>query len=211
MLFRSVVTAMASLSAVTLASAPASAADYVFDVAAKVADLQCFSNGSDRNCFVLFAVTPPSDNVGDNYFVNATFDGPVFVPKSSGFGYAYTTFNDQFVTPFDINGTNNVRSSLVMTDFSGQGAPNSGPYLLLNRSNYVAIGGYDAVNPGFSFTGFNASIHLLSHNPNSLVALSVGYFVRGVPEPATWALMLMGFGGMGVALRRRRSQVALGT
>jgi len=27
----------------------------------------------------------------------------------------------------------------------------------------------------------------------------------GVPEPATWALMLAGFGGLGVALRRRRS------
>lgn len=30
-----------------------------------------------------------------------------------------------------------------------------------------------------------------------------------VPEPATWALMLLGFGGMGVAMRRRRSQSAL--
>jgi len=26
-----------------------------------------------------------------------------------------------------------------------------------------------------------------------------------VPEPSTWALMLLGFGGMGVAMRRRRS------
>jgi hypothetical protein len=29
-------------------------------------------------------------------------------------------------------------------------------------------------------------------------------FVVGVPEPATWALMLIGVGGMGAALRRRR-------
>jgi hypothetical protein len=28
--------------------------------------------------------------------------------------------------------------------------------------------------------------------------------VRAVPEPATWALMLLGFGGMGMALRRSR-------
>jgi hypothetical protein len=29
-----------------------------------------------------------------------------------------------------------------------------------------------------------------------------------VPEPAAWALMLVGFGGMGAMLRRRRAQVA---
>ena len=31
----------------------------------------------------------------------------------------------------------------------------------------------------------------------------------GVPEPATWAAMLVGFGGLGAMLRRRRRQVAL--
>lgn len=31
----------------------------------------------------------------------------------------------------------------------------------------------------------------------------------GVPEPATWAMMLVGFGGLGAVMRRRRGQVAL--
>ena len=31
-----------------------------------------------------------------------------------------------------------------------------------------------------------------------------------VPEPTTWALMLVGFAGMGVALRRRRPVVIAG-
>lgn len=31
-----------------------------------------------------------------------------------------------------------------------------------------------------------------------------GRIVGSVPEPGTWAMMLIGFGGMGVALRRRR-------
>jgi len=29
-------------------------------------------------------------------------------------------------------------------------------------------------------------------------------FTQAVPEPATWALMLLGFGGIGMAMRRRR-------
>ena len=32
--------------------------------------------------------------------------------------------------------------------------------------------------------------------------------VAGVPEPATWSLMLAGFGGVGIAARRRRTTVA---
>jgi hypothetical protein len=31
---------------------------------------------------------------------------------------------------------------------------------------------------------------------------------RGVPEPATWAMMLMGFGGLGSILRRRKAVLA---
>ena len=36
----------------------------------------------------------------------------------------------------------------------------------------------------------------------------MSYTVAGaVPEPATWGMMLMGIGGMGIAMRRRRRQV----
>ena len=35
-----------------------------------------------------------------------------------------------------------------------------------------------------------------------------GSQVPGVPEPATWAMMLMGFGATGVAMRRRRRKLA---
>ena len=40
----------------------------------------------------------------------------------------------------------------------------------------------------------------LASGPNNFI-----YDPRAVPEPATWAMMLLGFGGMGAALRRRRS------
>jgi len=38
----------------------------------------------------------------------------------------------------------------------------------------------------------------------------VGAIIQGgaVPEPATWAMLIFGFGGVGATLRRRRSQLA---
>jgi hypothetical protein len=40
---------------------------------------------------------------------------------------------------------------------------------------------------------------------NSFVPVASG----GVPEPATWAMMLLGFGGLGAAMRARRRTVAI--
>ncbi|HWJ59374.1 MAG TPA: PEPxxWA-CTERM sorting domain-containing protein [Sphingomicrobium sp.] len=33
-------------------------------------------------------------------------------------------------------------------------------------------------------------------------------FLAAVPEPATWAMMLIGFGAMGWSIRRRRGSLA---
>ena len=40
------------------------------------------------------------------------------------------------------------------------------------------------------------------------VALLDGVSLTAVPEPATWGMMLVGFGGLGVAIRRRRRALA---
>ena len=37
------------------------------------------------------------------------------------------------------------------------------------------------------------------------VTINSSSFLGGVPEPATWAMMLMGFGGLGAMIRRRRA------
>jgi hypothetical protein len=42
-----------------------------------------------------------------------------------------------------------------------------------------------------------------------LVAAKDAVLQPGVPEPATWGLMIVGFGGVGAVLRRRRAAVAL--
>jgi hypothetical protein len=35
-----------------------------------------------------------------------------------------------------------------------------------------------------------------------------GFYVRGVPEPSTWAMMILGFAGVGFIAYRRRNQTA---
>ena len=43
--------------------------------------------------------------------------------------------------------------------------------------------------------------------PDAAYGGSASFVLAGVPEPATWGLMIMGFGGVGALLRNRRRQV----
>lgn len=47
----------------------------------------------------------------------------------------------------------------------------------------------------------------LSSSQNSLETDNYG-IIAAVPEPATWAMMLVGFGGIGFSMRRKRSQAS---
>lgn len=42
--------------------------------------------------------------------------------------------------------------------------------------------------------------------PNDTITLNVGALVAAVPEPATWAMMLLGMAGVGFAMRRNAKQ-----
>ena len=46
---------------------------------------------------------------------------------------------------------------------------------------------------------------------NTVLTGNIGAVLResqtAVPEPATWSLMILGFGGVGALLRKRRTQV----
>lgn len=53
------------------------------------------------------------------------------------------------------------------------------------------------------FFGSDISLNGATGNVGATLTPSVK---GGVPEPATWAMMMIGFGGMGALLRRRRSQ-----
>ena len=48
-------------------------------------------------------------------------------------------------------------------------------------------------------------------NPNPVTGAADGFFgaITSVPEPSTWAMMLVGLAGLGFAARRRRSPLAI--
>jgi len=65
------------------------------------------------------------------------------------------------------------------------GLGGSGPLGLILNSSVFNPGGYPVSAPG---------------------SVDISLNVAAVPEPATWAMMLMGFAGLGAAVRSRRGQ-----
>lgn len=54
-----------------------------------------------------------------------------------------------------------------------------------------------------TFNGVISSIAKFNGAPNSTIDYKIA--ISGAPEPSTWALMILGFGGIGAAMRRRGS------
>ena len=69
------------------------------------------------------------------------------------------------------------------------------------------IAGFDFVTNGVG-DDHNSGIDNIRALPSGELLPVVKPPVSGAPEPATWALMLFGFGAAGAALRRRRRAVA---
>jgi hypothetical protein len=66
------------------------------------------------------------------------------------------------------------------------------------------LGGFSLSN--ISFTGDSIIVNWqgLSFTDSTVVSLNVAFGEAAVPEPSTWAMMLLGFGAAGFALRRGR-------
>ena len=66
------------------------------------------------------------------------------------------------------------------------------------------------VEGGFTFyeSGTSDILQIKSKIPGAFGAVVSDFNVVAVPEPATWALMLVGFGGLGAALRMNRRRAS---
>jgi hypothetical protein len=61
----------------------------------------------------------------------------------------------------------------------------------------------------FDAMGWNLRENALTYANTSTSQIYTNYFATQVPEPATWAMMIAGFGLVGGAMRRRRTSVSV--
>lgn len=73
------------------------------------------------------------------------------------------------------------------------------------HSDFLDVNNLQLNNFALSFSGFTRPFAA----DRSFKANVSGTFAGAIPEPATWALMIAGFGMVGFAARRRRSRAAI--
>ena len=197
---RALMTALATATAISFAS-PASAADLVADGITYTLTLDSITNGGLTGNFTLgiSGINTASDTEGGRTNINAfAFNDPAVGTAVSGISSGFT-----FLT----GGLNST------------GCDGSGNFFCFANS------GYDPGSPipstlslTFSVTSDNAGSWTNYANPDfkidwvgsqnnyDLVSLPIPLNTNPVPEPATWGMMLLGFTGIGMALRRSRKR-----
>jgi hypothetical protein len=114
-------------------------------------------------------------------------------------------------SPDDSGCTSSFDGDLALTMKSGAGERVFMQIILASSAKFAgvtsaSIDPFIFIDPSFAHAG-DYQIVVDSAVANALPPDNGGGS-DGVPEPATWALMLAGFGGLGVAMRRRRSVAA---
>ena len=92
--------------------------------------------------------------------------------------------------------------------YSGFFTPTGVPSVLNNTVNYVVTGGTGRF---LGATGTIQGLGILDRSvprPLGTLALTGSLELPAVPEPATWSMMICGFGLTGSAIRRRRKAIA---
>jgi PEP-CTERM motif len=145
---------------------------------------------------------------GANLVLSATADAPIGTTPGAVYVWGINTEGASAPAPFTVDGFANVLFNNAIT--VNPAAPAAGVTVSGDTiTDVIAISSLTNVllSPqqfgislwpvvGKGFTGFSEFV------PGD------GTFAAGVPEPATWGLMIAGFGGLGVALRARRRTVA---
>jgi len=152
-------------------------------------------------------INAPGDTDGYTFLQNGAFSQSPFQGFSEVITYDY---------PGNGNGNNISAAPLQfnVTNANGITFLGAGNHFQSTTATSSNIGGYTtgwwfAADVQSSATsGINSNTFTVAARDFCEVGVSCG---PGVPEPTSWALMLMGFGGLGAVLRstRRRARVAM--
>ncbi len=193
-----------------VAVAPASAATYILNLSGSVASgtPQNFTSGGytyDVVTIALTGFTPLSLAAGDTIEALITLDAPLTVP-SAGYYNAVdlALISTTGTTPVDTDASGTSEFFLGGSSFLTGGSNTTSNGAVFN--SYLQFPG-----TSFSFDSVQSNFTINSLG-GPLVDVDVAYFrtfavnpaVQAVPEPATWAMMIGGFGAIGGTMRYRR-------
>lgn len=176
-----------------------------------------YNTGVDASGTVL-----PLGTLDPHYTLNGSpatvYSGPGFV---TGAGSAYIGLsgpnapggflgNYTYATTFDLTGFDPLTAVL-----SGNAAADDSANIYLNGLRIGDITNFTSLQSFSASSGFVSGVNTLefqvfnNNGPTGINVSSLRVTARSVssavPEPATWALMLFGFGAVGTSMRRRRS------
>ncbi len=199
-------TANVSLSGLTLSSNSTVKFDYLDPALAALGDLTATFNLNATETGAI-AFGPISLASFDGSF-SLTSAGPT---KTAGI---YTVHN----------GDDLLSGSFLGSVFSGYGSTGSlldsilaGGLVSYNSNNFVTFDGLGDEGLALAMTSITPTVKVLNGKLTPFASVAQGGFSAdgvtdggggGVPEPATWALMLTGFGLVGASIRRRDKPVA---
>jgi hypothetical protein len=207
---RVLMTALAAAASIAIAS-PASAAVLLADGITYSLNLNSITNGGLTGNFVLAisGVNTASDTEGGRTGINAfAFNDPAVGTAVSGSSSGFT-FQPGGLNSTGCDGSGNFFCFANTSAVFPSPLPSAGSLLFSVTSD--TVGSWANWTPDFKidWTGSQNNYDLVSqpiplNNCTGEGCPTPTPFNGGVPEPSTWAMMLLGFGGIGMALRRRR-------
>jgi hypothetical protein len=202
--------ASAALLATTILATPAGAATYTLSFSGTVANtvFNQFVAG-DQLLLTANLELDPIDNSalpielidGDTLDFDVSLDTPFTVPGSPGlqfFGFNLSVEEDES-DPFVASNLGSIRFFQGATQVLELGA---------GCGNCLSAITFQIGAPSFSFDRIIGSTVYSIDRPVFVFGAGISYQVDAVPEPATWALLIAGFGLAGAASRVRRTAVS---
>jgi hypothetical protein len=162
-------------------------------------------SGSTEGCFGTGCTVASSASVGQLSFTGGTFTGIPAGPVTVGFGSlnlgnGTTTYDTTFTLDISFTVPSGSGSNDFDASVTGNVHGNDGS-VTINFDNAPETFNYNGGS--FTVSVNDLTISLGDPNIQGTIALTAG-----VPEPSTWAMMMLGFAGVGFMAYRRKSKPA---